>query len=296
MRAKADNTISFGVALDDFEYRRALDFALGEEFSEDRRLENAESDIEPDPDEEEAEKERYPPAPGEELLSGHLAKREDGEVGEEKPAGHAELRPGGDEAAGMIGASPFHRHQHRAAPLAADPDPLDEAQDGEDDRPPDADLLIGRHQRHRESGQAHEQQRRDQRRLSTDAIAVMAEDRRTYRPRDEAHGIDGKGLERSDPGVRVREEQLGEDKAGDGAVEKEIVPLDGGANGGRDNGAAELHLMFGRRKLKGGDIGRNHGHFSRTPLRGREQRSGEINLRRNSRLGPRVPGVRRACP
>jgi hypothetical protein len=24
----------------------------------------------------------------------------------------------------------------------------------------------------------------------------MAEDRRTYRPRDEAHGIDGKGLER----------------------------------------------------------------------------------------------------
>jgi hypothetical protein len=37
---------------------------------------------------------------------------------------------------------------------------------------------------------------RDQRRLSADAIAVMAEDRRTYRPRDEAHGIDGKGLER----------------------------------------------------------------------------------------------------
>jgi len=61
--------------------------------------------------------------------------------------------------------------------------------------------------------------------------------------------------------VRVREEQLGEDEAGDGAVEKEIVPLDGGADGGRDNGAAELHLMFGRRKLKGGDIGRDHGQF-----------------------------------
>jgi hypothetical protein len=42
------------VALDDFQYRSALDFALGEELSEDRRLENAESDIEPDPDEEEA--------------------------------------------------------------------------------------------------------------------------------------------------------------------------------------------------------------------------------------------------
>ena len=73
----------------------------------------------------------------------------------------------------------------------------------------------------------------------------MAEDRRAYRPRDEAHGIDGKGLERADPGVRVREEQFGEDEAGDGAVEKEIVPLDGGADGGRNHGAAELHLMLG---------------------------------------------------
>ncbi len=140
------------MAFDDFQDRCALDFALSEELNEDRRLENAESDIEPDPDEEKAEKERYPPAPGEELLAGHLAKREDSEVGEEKPAGHAELRRGGDEAAGMIGASPFHRHQHRAAPLAADADPLDEAQDGEDDRTPDADLRIGRHQRHRKSG------------------------------------------------------------------------------------------------------------------------------------------------
>jgi hypothetical protein len=34
----------------------------------------------------------------------------------------------------------------------------------------------------------------------------MAEDRRAHQPCDEAHGIDGKGLERSDPGVRVREE------------------------------------------------------------------------------------------
>src|SRR5258705_10634024 len=56
-------------------------------------------------------------------------------------------------------------------------------------------------------------------------------------------------------------------EAGDGAVEKEIVPLDGGADGGRDNGTAELHLMFSRRKLKGGDISRDHGHFSRIPLR-----------------------------
>jgi hypothetical protein len=46
--------------------------------------------------------------------------------------------------------------------------------------------------------------------------------------------------------------------------------------------------------LKGGDIGRDHGHFSRKPLRGMEHGSEKISLRRNSRLGPRVPGIRPA--
>ena len=60
-----------------------------------------------------------------------------------------------------------------------------------------------------------------------------------------ADGIDGKGLKRADPGIGMREKQLGEDEAGDGAVEEEIVPLDRGADRGRDHGAAELDLMFG---------------------------------------------------
>jgi hypothetical protein len=70
------------------------------------------------------------------------------------------------------------------------------------------------------SGEAHEQQRRDQRRLAADAVAVVAEDRSAHRPRDEAH------------------------EAGDGAVEKKIVPLDGDADGRGDDGAAQLRLMF----------------------------------------------------
>jgi hypothetical protein len=64
------------------------------------------------------------------------------------------------------------------------------------------------------------------------------------------------------------EEQLGEDEAGDGAVEKEVVPLDGRADSGSDHGAAQLDLMFGRRKLKGSGIGRDHERFSRRPPRG----------------------------
>ena len=43
----------------------------------------------------------------------------------------------------------------------------------------------------------------------------------------------------------MREEQLGEHQAGDRAVEEEIVPLDRGADGGGDHGAAKLNLMLG---------------------------------------------------
>jgi hypothetical protein len=43
------------VAPDDFEYGRALDLALGEELCEHRRLENAQADVEPDADQDEAQ-------------------------------------------------------------------------------------------------------------------------------------------------------------------------------------------------------------------------------------------------
>src|SRR5262249_60984946 len=109
------------------------------------RLENSKPDVKSHEHEQQAQNERYAPAPDQELVAGHLAEREHGQVGEEEPAGHAELRPGGDESAGMIRARPFHRHQHRAAPFAADADTLDEAQDGENDSAPETDAFVARH-------------------------------------------------------------------------------------------------------------------------------------------------------
>ena len=82
----------------------------------------------------------------------------------------------------------------------------------------------------------------------------MPEDGGADRPRDEADGIDGEGLERADPWVGVREEQLGEDEAGDGAVEEEVVPFDRGPDGGGDDGAAKLNLMLGWGEGSGLDI------------------------------------------
>jgi hypothetical protein len=51
----------------------------------------------------------------------------------------------------------------------------------------------------------------------------------------------------------MRKEQFGENEPGDGAVEEEVVPLDRGPDGGSDDGAAKLDLMFGG--AEGGGLG-----------------------------------------
>ena len=86
----------------------------------------------------------------------------------------AELRPRGDEAAVLVGPCPLHREQHRAAPLAADADALDEADDGEDHGTPDSDRLISGDDADRRGGKPGQQQCRDQRRLAADAVATQA--------------------------------------------------------------------------------------------------------------------------
>jgi hypothetical protein len=137
------------VAAQHLDERLALDPLLFQDLAEHRRLQDAEPDPEADRHQHDAEQERHPPAPGGEGVPGDGAEGEHREIGEEQAGRHAPLRPGGDEATVLVGARPLHREQHRAAPLAAHADPLQEAQDGEDDRAPDADARIGRHDAHR---------------------------------------------------------------------------------------------------------------------------------------------------
>ena len=131
-----------------------------------------------------------------------------------------------------------------------------------DDRTPDADALIGGHQRGEKRRDAHDHKGRNQRRLAADAIAVMPEDRGTDRPRDESNGVNRECLKRAGQGVRFRKEQLGEYESGYNAIEKKIVPLDGGANGRGNHGSPELALVFGLRKRRQSNIDRGHGSCS----------------------------------
>src|SRR5437867_3571691 len=120
MRASAESRICFGYCLITASIGAALEPLLGDQLGEYRCLQDAEPDVEADADQRQAQRERDTPAPGKEMLAGHLTEGEHGEIGEEQSAGDAELRPRRDKAARVITARPFHRHQHRATPFAAD--------------------------------------------------------------------------------------------------------------------------------------------------------------------------------
>src|SRR5437879_1308847 len=61
----------------------------------------------------------------------------------------------------------------------------------------------------------------------------------------------------------MRKKQFREDEARDRAVEEKIVPLDRGPDGGGDDGAAKLNLMFGWGEGIGLEIGHGHGRALR---------------------------------
>ena len=144
-----------------------------------------------------------------------------------------------------VGARPLHRQQHRSAPFAADADALKHPQHRQDDRAPDADRRVGRHERDQEGRDAHAQQRGDQRRLAADAVTVVAEYRGADRAADEADEIGAEGGERRRQRILVGKVELAEDKPGGGAVEEKVVPLDRGTDGRCDDSLAQLRAVIG---------------------------------------------------
>jgi len=72
----------------------------------------------------------------------------------------------------------------------------------------------------------------------------MAEDRRADWPRDKTYSVHTKGLQRADKRIGSRKVEVGKYQAGDGAVEKEVVPFDRGPNRASQDRAAELAPML----------------------------------------------------
>jgi hypothetical protein len=124
----------------------------------------------------------------------------------------------------------FDRHQHGAAPFAADAKSLRDAQHHERDRCPRSDLLIRRQQPDQKRGDAHHHQRQHEHRLASDPIAVVADDDAADGTRNEADGVGAERGECAGQRVKGRKEQAVEHECGRRPIEKKVVPLDRGAD------------------------------------------------------------------
>jgi hypothetical protein len=105
---------------------------------------------------------------------------------------HARLRPARPEAT-ALGVAIFADHQHRAAPLAADGETLDEPQQDEQQRRVEADHAKCRKQADQESRAAHQYQAGHQELLASDPVAQVAEYKAAQGPGDEHQRIGREG-------------------------------------------------------------------------------------------------------
>ena len=129
----------------------------------------------------------------------------------------------------------LHRHEHGAAPFAADAEALRDAEQDQRHGGPRADLLVGRQQADQERGDAHHDECQHEHRLASDPVAVVADDDAAERAGDEADGVGAEGRQRAGQRIEGRKEQAIEDERRGRSVEEEVVPLDGRADQARES-------------------------------------------------------------
>ena len=98
---------------------------------------------------------------------------------------------------------------------------------------PDADLVVGGQAADEERRGAHQREREDQDALAAELVADVAEEERADRPGDVADAEGGERQQRGGRGVGLGEEDLAEDQRGGGAVDEEVVVLQGAADPAR---------------------------------------------------------------
>jgi hypothetical protein len=111
----------------------------------------------------------------------------------------------------------LQRHEHRAAPFAAEAQTLQEPQRREQHCGPQADRGVCRQQPDGKRGEPHDQQRDHEDVLAPDLVAVVAEHDAAEWPCDEADGVRRERQQGADQRLEARKEQLVEDERRRGA-------------------------------------------------------------------------------
>ena len=238
------------VLADQLAQRRLAFFLAVLHLLEDRALGDGAADQVADHDQHDREQERHPPAPGGEVFLGHAGVEEVQQAGGEDHADRdADLRVGAEQAALAL-RSVLHGHQGGAAPFTAGGEALDDAQQDQQDRGPDADLGVGRQHADQGRGGAHHDEGEDQHGLAAEAVAEVAGDDGAQRTEQEADADQREGQDLRQAGVGVvqrGEEQRGQQRCCQLGEDEEVVPLDGGADQGPGEDLAFLMLAAGAR-------------------------------------------------
>ncbi|MNW30990.1 hypothetical protein D3C74_78930 [compost metagenome] len=213
------------------------------DFLEDRGLVHRAAHEVADGDQDNRHQERNAPAPFEERIAGgdHPGHQRHGARGQQHAQWHAHLRVGPCAAAVAVGGV-LDGHQHRAAPFAASGDALQDAQQQQHDRRPDACGLVGRQHADQRGGCTHQRQGQDQHRTAADLVAEVPGQECAQRAEEEGQADRGEGDQQCDLLACWFEEQLAEDQACCGGVDEEVVPLHGGSDDRRESYAALVGL------------------------------------------------------
>ena len=148
-------------------------------------------------DDEGAEEKRNPPAPGHEFRLGQeMRERQEDRRGEDLAGLHAL-----EAKAGVVAApaerSVLENHRTCAGNLPGNREALDQTKDDEKQRRQQADLLVGRQERHGHRRETHEKHTQDQHGLTAVGIAPVAEEEGADRPGNVADAV---GRQRRDDG------------------------------------------------------------------------------------------------
>ena len=229
------------VGAQDLGQRVLRDVALVLQLLELGGLLDLEPDDDADDDQDRAEQEGHPPRPV--AAQGHAG--QEGEVGQQQPDREAGLGDAGVETS-FAPRRVLEAHEDGPAPLGAEGQALDDADEDEQDPGPHADLVVGGQGADEDGRDAHQQQRADEHRLAADLVAEVAADDPAERPDGEPDAERGE----REQGARQRVvggEEDGVEVQGRGDAEAdEVVGLDGGADRGADRDA-----LLGRRALDG---------------------------------------------
>jgi hypothetical protein len=191
-----------------------------------------------------AEQERDSPSPRQQRVVGEG--RDGDEDRRREDVAELGARQGeAGEVRALGGGRVFEGRRARAGLFAGHGQALQHAQDQQQDRRGDADLVVGGQHADEERGAAHAEQGDDQNPLAPDGVPEVAEDERADRAGNIGDAESGQRRNRRRRGIPGREEDLREDQGSGRPVNEEVVILQRAADPRRDR-----RLAWGLRPMR----------------------------------------------